>query len=71
LNCKNEEIFNELQTNEDFKAGRTFNKENLTIELEDAEKKDYTKDDNGNELDLDYEEYASDLQKIGYECKKY
>jgi hypothetical protein len=65
--CKSKEVFEELQSNEDFKKGRTFSEDDLTIEYP-YDKNDYTKDESGNELTLKYQTYTDDLKNIGYEC---
>ena len=69
IECQTEEKYNQIKEDKDFSQGKSFDDKNKTIIYANGDIKDYTKDINGKELNLNYSEYELSLNKIGYTCK--
>jgi hypothetical protein len=65
LQFDDKEKYNELKSSLD---DITYDDKKLIINVSSDITSDYTKDVNGEELNLDFETYKTDLEAVGYEC---
>lgn len=67
LVCKNKEVFANLINNQSFIENKKYDENELSIIIS-SEEKDYTKDSEGKELNLSYNDYKKVLENEEYTC---
>ena len=66
--CKDETTYNNFKSDTEYSKNKEFNDQEKSISFSNGNIIDLTQDTNGNSLKVDYNEYQSELIKVGYTC---